>query len=386
MRALLPNHRPALALAPMQDITHLAFMQALVPRSLPDWFVTEFFRVHPDSSLEKPILKAILEHNTDRPVFAQMIGGDVASMVRVAGELGRYPIAGIDLNLGCPAPIVCRKRAGGGLLRQPERLGDILARLRAGIAGCFTVKTRLGYEHADEFGRLLEIFRPLGLDGLTVHARTVAQGYQGAVAHGWVREAVAAMPCPVVANGNIVDVATGLAYQRLTGAAGLMVGRGAIRNPWMFDQLRAAWGEDTAVIPTHRHLLRFVEDLWEGMAAADPRYHPHKHVQRMKRTVGYICHGLGEGFEHDLRRSREVGEFWAICRRHLEHDAPLPARPPGDSRLFSGFRGLLDDAGPRGSDAAARSQQAHLLHQQIERPGEGDDQQNQENLGGEFDA
>ncbi|MCU0781178.1 MAG: tRNA-dihydrouridine synthase family protein, partial [Akkermansiaceae bacterium] len=240
MREFLPTRRPALALAPMQDITHLAFMRALVPRSLPDWFVTEFFRVHPDSSLEKPILKAILEHQTGRPVFAQIIGGDAESILRAARQLARYPIAGIDLNLGCPAPVVCRKRAGGGLLRQPERLGELLARLRAGIAGCFTVKTRLGVAEPDEFGRLLDVFLPIGMDGLTVHARTVAQGYQGPVAHGWVREAVRVMPCPVVANGNIVDVATGLAYQRLSGAAGLMVGRGAIRNPWLFAQLRAA--------------------------------------------------------------------------------------------------------------------------------------------------
>ena len=98
MRDLLPSHRPALVLAPMQDITHLPFMQVLAKRSLPDWFVTEYFRVHPDSKLNRQILESITRNNTDRPVFAQMIGDDIPSLVRTAGELAAYPIAGIDLN------------------------------------------------------------------------------------------------------------------------------------------------------------------------------------------------------------------------------------------------------------------------------------------------
>lgn len=341
MRDLLPSHRPALVLAPMQDITDLPFMRVLARRSLPDWFVTEYFRVHPDSKLHRQILRSITENDTGRPVFAQMIGDDVPSLIRVAGELEGYPIAGVDLNLGCPAPIVCRKNAGGGLLRHPDRLRRLLGALRASIAGRFTVKTRLGYGDGVEFGPLLEIFRESGLDGLTIHARTVKQCYQGAVATSWVREAVGRMDCPVIANGNIVDAATGAAYHRLTGAAGLMVGRGAIRNPWIFGQLRAVWEGGAGVAPTHRDLLDYVTELYEELAREAVRFCPNGHVQRMKRTVGYISHGLGVDFEYQLRRCRTPDEFWAICRAHLAHDAPLPVRPPGDSRLFSGFADLL---------------------------------------------
>ncbi len=344
MRDLLPDKRPALALAPMQDITHLAFMRTLVSRSLPDWFVTEFFRAHSASTLEKHILRAVREHGTGRPVFAQIIGAEAGGILRTARELAAHPIAGIDLNLGCPSPTVCRKRAGAGLLRQPAALAELLGRLRDGIAGVFTVKTRLGHASAEEFSGLLEIFRPLGLDGVTVHARTVLQGYRGPVDHARVRQAVDALDCPVLANGNIVDVATGLAYQRLSGAAGLMVGRGAIRNPWIFGQLRAAWENRPPQTPVGRDLLRFIEELWENVARESPVYEPEKHVNHMKRSVCYICHGLGEAFEHELRRSRSPEGFWEICRRHLDHAEPLPAQPPPDSHLFSGFRALVDDA------------------------------------------
>jgi tRNA-dihydrouridine synthase len=88
---------------------------------------------------------------------------------------------------------------------------------------------------------LLEVFRSHGVDGLTIHGRTVGERYQTPVHPECVREAVAIMPCPVIANGNVVDVETGLSYLRQTRAAGLMIGRGAIRNPWIFKQLMASF-------------------------------------------------------------------------------------------------------------------------------------------------
>src|SRR5215217_9592020 len=105
MRDLLPTDRPALVLAPMQDVTDLPFMRVLARRGAPDWFVTEYFRVHPDSSLNRYILRSISENETGKPVFAQMIGRDIPALLRTARELAKYPIAGLDLNLGCPAPI-----------------------------------------------------------------------------------------------------------------------------------------------------------------------------------------------------------------------------------------------------------------------------------------
>ena len=128
MLDLLPPARPALVLAPMQDVTDLPFMRIIARRGAPDWFVTEYFRVHPDSCLHPYIVRSITENETGRPVFAQMIGRDLPSLIRSAGQLARLPVAGIDLNLGCPAPIVCRKNAGGGLLREPEEIKRLLGR------------------------------------------------------------------------------------------------------------------------------------------------------------------------------------------------------------------------------------------------------------------
>ena len=341
MRNMLPPGRPALVLAPMQDVTDLAFMRVIARRGAPDCFVTEYFRVHPDSVPAAHILRSITENRTGRPVFAQMIGSDLPSLVRTARQLAALPVAGIDLNLGCPAPIVCRKNAGGGLLREPGEIDRLLGTLREAVAGRFTVKTRIGYHDGDDFPRLLGIFRGHGLDGLTIHARSVKDLYQTPVRPQWVRMAVETMACPVIANGNVVDVATGRAYLRHTGAAGLMVGRGAIRNPWIFAQLTAAFDGAAAPVPTHRDLLEYITELYDEVARETKRFLPNAHVQRMKRHLAYITHGLAGGFEFELRRAKTPEEFFAICRRHLDDASPLPDCPPGDSKLFCGFGELL---------------------------------------------
>ena len=350
MRDFLPAHRPALVLAPMQDITDLAFMRVIARRGAPDWFVTEYFRVHAQSRLEPHILRSINENRTGRPVFAQMIGSDPAALARNARELEKHPVAGIDLNLGCPAPIVCRKDAGGGWLRRPQELDHLLGTLRETVRGRFTVKTRVGFDDAAEFPRLLAVFQRHALDGLTLHGRTVAERYRSPVHVDCVRAAVEALPCPVIANGNAVDVETGVNYLRHSRAAGLMIGRGAIRHPWIFARLQAALDPAQPPCPPpprHRDLLDYLFELSEEVARETPRLEPIAHVQRMKRTLAYICHGLAAGtFEYELRRVRTPEEFEQVCRLHLDHDAPLPERPPVDSNLFCGFSTLLDSRDP----------------------------------------
>ena len=324
----------------MQDVTDLPFMRVLARRGAPDWFVTEYFRVHPESCLDRYILRSIRENETGRPIFAQMIGRDLDGLVRTAAQLEEYPVAGIDLNLGCPAPIVCRKDAGGGLLRSPETVNRLIGSLRESIRGRFTVKTRLGYTSPDEFAGLLEIFRSHAIDGLSVHGRTVLERYQTPVHPEMVRMAVAAMPCPVIANGNVVNVASGLAYMEQTHAAGLMIGRGAIRNPWIFSQLIAAFESREVCAPTYRDLWEYVSELYAELAAATPKFDALAHVQRMKKTLAYISHGLEGDFEHEMRRMKTPEDFHEICARHLDRPEPLPSRPPVGSKLFCGFEEL----------------------------------------------
>ena len=169
MRDFLPEHRPLLLLAPMQDVTDLPFMRVMERFGGPDVYVTEYFRVYENSRLKPYILRSIDENPSGKPVFAQMIGQDIPSLLRSARELEEHPVAGIDLNLGCPAPVVCRKDAGGGLLRNPAKVDRILGELRQTITGRFTVKTRVGYDAPDEFDGLLDVFLRHQIDALAIH-------------------------------------------------------------------------------------------------------------------------------------------------------------------------------------------------------------------------
>src|SRR2546430_16595796 len=125
----------------MQDVTDLPFWKLMTDYGGADVYFTEYFRVHPTSNLEKWILQSITGNPTGRPVIAQMIGNDIPALVRTARELQQYPIAAVDLNLGCPAPAVYRKCAAGGLLREPQRADAILAALPEAVSLRFTVTT-----------------------------------------------------------------------------------------------------------------------------------------------------------------------------------------------------------------------------------------------------
>lgn len=325
----------------MQSVTDLPFMRVIARRGGPDWFVTEFFRVHPASKPDRYILRSIRENTTGIPIFAQIIGSDADAMVKEAKILLRENIAGIDLNLGCPSPTVCGKSAGGGLLRHPNEIDRMIGMLRDAIPTRFTVKTRVGYADEGEFGKLLEIFRKHAIDGLTIHGRTVADRYQTPVRPHCVAAAVSALTCPVIANGNVVNATAGIRYQALTGASGLMIGRGAIRNPWIFDQLRANYLGGEAPQPRAQDLLAYIEELYADLARESKEYHEHHHIQRMKKTMLYIVQGLGDEFEQAMRRMRTEAEFFHLCRSSLDHDAPIPDVPPEQSKLFCGFHELL---------------------------------------------
>jgi tRNA-dihydrouridine synthase len=292
-----------------------------------DVYYTEYFRVHATSNLEKHILRSVTDNPTGRPVVAQMIGNDIPSLVRTARELEKYPVAAVDLNLGCPAPVVYRKCAGGGLLREPQRVDAILGALRDAIEGPFTVKTRLGFESPAVFDELLPIFAKHSLDLLTVHGRTVHEMYRSEVHYDFIARAVAAVPCPVLANGNVYSAQKAAEVLTATGARGLMIGRGAIRNPWLFHQIRQSQRGEPLFLPRGHDVLRYVRELFE--AVCPPDVAEAAHVQKMKKYLNYIGVGIeptGE-FLHRIRRVTTEREFFTVCEDFLNHDQPMPLEP-----------------------------------------------------------
>jgi len=323
--ALLGGPGPLLALAPMQEVTDGAFWTLVHRYGGADVYWTEYFRVHADSTPERRILDAIKRNTTGQPVVAQMIGNDVPALVRTARALQQLPVAAIDLNLGCPAPIVYRKCAGGGLLRERERVDAILGALRDAVHIGFTVKTRLGFASAEEFDALLPIFARHSLDALTVHARTVAQLYRLPVHYDRIRQAAESMPCPVIANGHVHSATQAQAVLARTKARGLMIGRAAIRSPWLFTQIRQQLRGEPVTMPTGRDVWAYVRALWDSQAGLD---RPEKsQCERMKKFLNYLGEGVPAPFLHQIRRTQTAAEFHGICAAFLDHDEPMALAP-----------------------------------------------------------
>ena len=323
--ALLASSVPILALAPMQDVTDLPFWRLMTRYGGADLYYTEYFRVTQTSCLDKPILTSITANPTGRPVIAQMIGNDVPSLVRTAKELQRHPIAAIDLNLGCPAPVVYRKCAGGGLLRDLPRIDGILGALREAITGKFTVKTRLGFDDEKTIGSLLPLFQKHSVDLVTVHGRTVLQMYSGGIRHDLIRMAAESLSCPVLANGNVSTPSDAASVIKATTAKGLMIGRGAVRNPWIFSQIREHLAGKPITLPKGRDVLAYIHALYETVC--DPTVPEPKGVQKIKKYANFIGEGIGPEFLHAVRRVNTKGDFFSLCSEHLDHGEPMQLDP-----------------------------------------------------------
>lgn len=332
--APLAPGQPWTVLAPMQDVTTLGFMRVIARHGPPDWFVTEFFRVHETSTLEKHILASVTQNDTGRPVFAQLIGEDVPHMVRSVRQLLCHPVAGIDLNLGCPAPKVYRKNVGGGLLRDLPHVDALLGALRAATPGLFTVKMRIGFDDTGDFAAFLELINKHQVDLLTVHGRTVKGLYRSAVDYDAIALAVRSVRCPVVANGDITSAAKAQWVIEKTGCAGLMLGRNAIRNPWLFRQVREHLAGGVVFQPTLADVRAYVDQLSAAVAAPDMT--PARHVARLKKFLNFVGVSVDPAgaFLSAMRRAQDMDTLLRVCDACLLADGR--AGQPFSQEPYSG--------------------------------------------------
>ncbi|GAB4177730.1 MAG: hypothetical protein Fur0032_18030 [Terrimicrobiaceae bacterium] len=326
LQEVLARPRPCLALAPMQDVTTWEFWRLTASYGGADLYFTEFFRVTQNTHPTRKILRSVVENPTGQPVIAQMIGNDVGELVRFAKRLQRCPVAAIDLNLGCPAPVVYRKCAGGGLLREPRRVDAILGALREAITDVpFTVKTRIGFSDPGEFDGLLKIFQKHPVDLWSVHGRTVTEGYRDIVHDDRIADAVRELRGPVLANGSVNSPGRAVAILQKTGARGVMLGRSAVRAPWLFQQIRSALAGDSFQHPTGRDIQEYICRLYDSVT--DHGISDTARTQHLKKYLTFVAQGVGADFLHGIRRCQTFADIRSICQEFLDHDQPMDLVP-----------------------------------------------------------
>jgi tRNA-dihydrouridine synthase len=219
--------------------------------------------------------------------------------------------------MGCPAPKIYKKNVGGGLLRDPAKIDELLGALRAAVPGLFTVKMRIGFDSTDHYRRILDLIAKHRVDLLSVHGRTVKEGYRSDVHYDFIAEAARQVPCPVLANGNVTSATRAAAVLAETGAAGVMIGRHAIRNPWIFRQTRELLAGQKPFAPTLRDVRSYIEHLYRE--TQQPGIPEAAHVAKMKKYLNFVGQSVDAqgSFLHDMRRAMNETELFAVCDRHL---------------------------------------------------------------------
>lgn len=289
-----------LMLAPMQGLTNGALRSLFIEWVRPDVVCTEFMRVNPVAAKKRLApgdLREIAPSEGGVPLIVQLIGHGSEALVSAAQVAQDAGAVHINLNMGCPYGRMTSGLTGGGMLKKPELLEEIIPALREAISGTFSVKLRAGYDDPQQVFSLLPLFESAKVDFLVLHPRTVKQAYNGFADHAVTAEVVKQTTIPVIANGDIRSSAGGLRVLKETGAAGLMLGRGAIGEPMLFERLRGRACSEPDLVERKAMLHRYLSDLlprYSGLFCGDS--------QVLGKVKGVVANVEDPEMERELKR------------------------------------------------------------------------------------
>jgi tRNA-dihydrouridine synthase B len=226
-----------LIMAPMAGITNLPF-RMIVKKMGVALVTTEMISAKGLVLGQERTLNYLRSSAEEKPLSVQLFGSD-PEVIRDAAQLAIQKGADIiDINLGCPVKKVVKTGAGAALLREPQRIRRILSVVRDGCAVPLTAKVRAGWNpqsaNAVPVARLAE---DCGADAITIHPRFASEGYSGRADWSLIGRVKDALKIPVIGNGDILQSSHALEMRAKTGCDGVMIGRGAIGNPWIFRQI-----------------------------------------------------------------------------------------------------------------------------------------------------
>ena len=291
------------ALAPMAGVTDLAYRK--ICRDLGAGLtVTEMVSSRALVYQDKKTNGLLAISEDEHPSAVQIFGNDpqvMAQAAQLAVERSGADI--VDINMGCPTPKIVTNGDGCSLMRDPELASRVISHVVQAVDVPVTVKFRLGWDrsciNAVEFARMAQ---DSGASAVCIHGRTRVQMYSGHANWDVIRDAVDAVSIPVFANGDIFSAEDALKAIKYTGAQGVMVGRAAFGNPWIFSQIRAALsGQDIPPLPPLRERLETAytqfklsaEQKGERVAALEARKYYAWYLKGVRNANFYkdkVCH------------------------------------------------------------------------------------------------
>ena len=275
-------------LAPMAGITDLCFRSFM--RELGAGVViTELVSAHGIEYKSHRTLQLMGYEEKQRPVGIQLFGETpeiLASGARVVEESGADFV---DLNFGCPVPKVVKKGAGSAILKDLVAVEAVFRAVKAATRLPVTVKIRTGWDHDSRNAeKVAEIAYNEGLTWVAIHGRTRAAGYSGLADWDYIAEVKAKSKIPILGNGDINTAETAIRRLRESGCDGVMIGRGCLKNPWIFREALALWAADQVGQPADKDFVSLFHNL---RAAFERTTEPKVTMLQIKKFASWFSSG-----------------------------------------------------------------------------------------------
>lgn len=311
--AALPYPRPTL-LAPMEGVTHPLYRAAVAKLGAPGCVCTEFVRI-----TAQPIRPAALAREVVRapgvPLSVQVMGRELERMREAAEVLDQAGTDAVDINMGCPTKNAAKGGVGAAMLKDPELLFSVVSTMRAAVRCFLSAKIRAGFDDKSRVVELAQVVEAAGADYIAVHPRTRKDRYTGVADWRIIAVLKEKLRIPVIGNGDCWYAADALRMMDETGCDGVMIGRPAMRNPWIFRQVEELRNNRPPFAPSGGDIQSLLESL-----AAD--YTPHfgrNALGRLKELIRWIGRGVDgdKQFVRNALRTQTVDELLSVCGRDL---------------------------------------------------------------------
>jgi tRNA-dihydrouridine synthase B len=306
--------RPATALAPLEGLTSPPIRDLIARRGGVGLVCTEFVRVYQRPRAAQ--LHAAVRRPSGVALSVQLMGNDVTYMAEATRLLAASGADVVDINLGCPTKRAVRGNVGAGLLRNHDLLRRVLEGMRNATTGLLSAKLRAGFERLDEAFALGALIEAAGVDYLVVHPRRRVDLYHGVADWRIVGELKRTLRIPVIGNGDTWYAADAVRLRAQSGCDGVMVGRPALRNPWIFRQLAQLRCGEPPTLPTGADLVAHLEELVDVFAATLPA---HRRLGALKEHVRYLGRAVPDGatFTRSAVRLGSTLDILELARRSI---------------------------------------------------------------------
>lgn len=288
---------PPLFLAPMAGVTDRDFR--LIVRRIGGVGVVSMEFISSKGLLagERRVERLLHFAEEERPIAIQIYGSDAATMAAAAERVEEMGADLCDVNMGCPANKILKGCAGAALMGDLRKAEEIVVAVRQRLSIPMTVKFRLGVDETRNFLDLGRLCEDHGVDAVTLHPRTARQMFRGESDLASIAELKQTVRIPVIGNGDVLEADHALRMFRVTGCDGVMVGRGATRNPWIFRQIAARLGHGRAGEPTLAERRQLITNHFRTVVG---REEPRVALGKLRTFTGWYSHGLPGGLK--LRR------------------------------------------------------------------------------------